>query len=300
VSEIKEKKYAVMLNGNRITDYMYDEVIHTNNTLYGIKHITKGASIIHAYSKDDGRILFKKEDVADYQWDKNCLFIRLINQKSYIYFDYINKIQGPFSYAGIINGLIIAKKVIKDKKENNYEASGWFNEFGKVLLPIKYECIQVRNYQLVEAKYEGEIILLNHIGICIHPYIYTGFEYYGKLIKFYSRKTGCYGVMRATGELEVPCIFHDIIFDMERELMYLLKDNLYGIYKNGKGIIFAPTFRSFEKNQEVIELTGLDNKTYGYIPKLDLLLPRNCYTYYEKHLKYFNGYKWRKLKYDKK
>ena len=60
MSEFKEKKYAVMLDGCRITDYMYDEVINTTNTLYGIQYVQKGVTTIHAYSKEDGKLLFKK------------------------------------------------------------------------------------------------------------------------------------------------------------------------------------------------------------------------------------------------
>ena len=61
MKEFSEKKYAIVMPWARITEYMYDDVTQTTNTVYGIEYAQKGVSKIHAYSKQDGSVLFKKE-----------------------------------------------------------------------------------------------------------------------------------------------------------------------------------------------------------------------------------------------
>ena len=47
-NRIREKKYAVIIDGNRITDYCFDEVKQTDNTIYGIKIMNNASYEIHA------------------------------------------------------------------------------------------------------------------------------------------------------------------------------------------------------------------------------------------------------------
>lgn len=297
MNSIKDKKYAIMLGEERITDYMYDEIIQTTNTLYGIINETKNITTIHAYSKQNGGILFKKSGISIYEFHGDSLVMEQCDTKCYVYFDSINTIRGPFDD---IEAKGIYLIVEKEGKKILY---GVYNVWGERILPLKYNYICVITDELLEVGYkDGKIGLVNHKGEYLLEPIYSNLRYYfnNTFITFWNEKAKSNGVINKYGTFLLPCKYDDIVVDEEDELIYIQQNSLYGIYKYDKGVVFFPTFRSLKKNCEVIELIGLDDKTYGYIPKLDLLLPRRYYTYYENYLKYFDGFKWRKLKYDKK
>lgn len=305
MNEIREKKYAVILGGNRITDYVYDDVIQTKNTLYGIKHVLKGVSTVHAYSKEDGRVVFKMELVENYAYTDHVMIIKKRKKLWYVYFDSCQKVKGPFSNCSMYNDDIIVSKEIAKIVGYMYaqdEVFGMYNKKGEKILAMKYEQIIPRADGIIEVVRKQKSGLVNVEGKWIIKPIYFNIKGYfdNSFITFYDEKKDAFGAMDKCGKLLLQCEYDKIEVDEKNGLIYMRKDALYGLCKHNQGVIFTPTFRSLEKNQEVIELIGIDNKTYGYIHKLDLLLPRRYYTYYENYLKYFDGYKWRKLKYNER
>lgn len=291
MNEIREKKYSVKISGKRITDYIYDDVNQATNTLYGVIYETKNIDTIHAFDKQTGRILFKKEGIKYYDRYNNYLVMELLDSKFYVYFDNIQMIRGPFDDVEIKNNFIIVKRS---------KLHGLYNTMGDRLLPIKYDYICVVSDDLLEVGYKDiKSGLVNHKGEYVLEPIYDRIDYYfdDTLIKFYNEQKDTYGVINQYGEYILPCDYEKIEVDEKRGLLYPLKRGLYGIYKHNGGFIFAPTFKSIARTSAVIELTGIDGRVYGYIPKLDKLLNRNCYVYEQNYLKYFDGCKWRRLKY---
>lgn len=294
--EIREKKYAVILDGRRITEYMYDDVMQTTNTLYGIKNVMKDFYVIHAYSKKDGSVLFKKE-IKKFSICDEYVIMEVSNELFYVYFDSILKIKGPFYEVESERYLITVKKLVNDKA-----LYGAYNAEGNLVLPVKYNYICAISDEFLEVGYKkGKTGLVDYDGdYILYPTCEEVFYYFDDtLITYYNVTAGAYGAIDAYGREVVPCKYDEIEVDEERNLIYVLEHGLYGIYKYGQGCMFSPMFRSLSKNIEVVELMGIDHTVYGYIPKVDLLIPRNYYVYYPKYLKYFNGRKWCKLKYDK-
>jgi len=297
MGNIREKKYAVMLDGIRLTEYVYDDVIQTKNTLYGVNHGMKCVSEIHAYSKENGKLLFKK-DVEDYKFFEECMIIQVPNKSYYLYFDNTQRIIGPFYEVGIEKRLIKVKKIIE-----NIPLYGAYNAKGNLVLPIKYSYIWGITDEIWEVyTKKGNSGLVDVDGDYILNPITGLIDYYfdDTFIIFYNRQKNAFGAINQYGGILLDCVYDDIKVDEQKGLAYIKEDNLYGIYKNERGVIFYPTFATLEAYDKIIEVIGRDANTYGYIPELNILLPRRYYVYEKNYLKYFDGYKWRKLKYNKK
>jgi len=302
-NRIMEKKYAVIIDDNRITDYCFDEVKQTDSTIYGIKIMDNASYEIHAYLKENGKLVFRMEKVCKYEFFLKGCIIKLVNLKEYIYFDERKKVVGPFFEVNALScDELEVAKIHKDNKGNTKKLYGIYNADGKIFLPIKYSYILFIADRFIEVGLNGNSGLISYAGKCILKPIYPDITYYSdyKFIVFYDEQKDSYGAINQNGDILLECEYDDIQVDEEKGVVYILKDALYGMCKFGQGVIYTPTFRHIERQGEVIELMTLDHKVYGYIPKLDLLLPRSCYTYYKNYLKYFDGYKWRKLKYNKK
>ena len=299
---IKEKKYAIILDDNRITDYIYDEVAETENTLYGLQNSN---SSITAFDKENGNILFKISDVSEYEVYEGIWIIELNEHKSYVYFDEPKKIYGPFVDAKIYEEFYAVKvsRLIKDSKSNNYvKVFGLYNIAGKLLLPIKYTRISLDNVTCtIEVEHNGKLGLTNFYGDFVIEPIYDNLTYHweGEIVKVYSASLGKYGAFDRSGDILFPCQYNSIEIDEKANLIYVLKDGVYGIYDLYAYEIFPPSFTKLIKCGEVLEVKFGD-QWFGYIHKLNRLFPRSSFTYYEDKLKYFDGYKWRTLKYNKK
>ena len=87
MSIIKDQKCAVVISGNPITEYIYDDVVGMSNTLFGLQIENNNAHTIHAYDIETGKVLFKKEEIINHETVDDCVIITLKDGRIYIYFD---------------------------------------------------------------------------------------------------------------------------------------------------------------------------------------------------------------------
>lgn len=298
---IREKKYAVLLEGKPITEYMYDDVASTESAFFGLIYAEQRKIwAIHAYDRISGKIIFKKENIrSEYAGDSGYK-IKLEDGKQYVYFDKLRKIKGPFKSVEFERDLVIVSKLIKNDEGEKVELFGAYHPLSGMILSIKYDYICTKFPTMLEIGYKGKRGFARYDNTYILNPIYDGINYHfgDKLISYHDIKNDKFGVISEEGKTILPCEYDRISFDQERELIYVRKGILYGIYSSEGKEIFAPIFTNYKKQGLVIEVEIGDGRDFGYIPKVDLLLPRRNFTYYNNYIRYFDGYKWRRLKYN--
>lgn len=306
MSTIKEKKYAVMLTeGLRITDYMYDDVIQTKSTLYGVQYVQKDICTIHAYSKKDGSVLFKMDFVENFSYTEDIMYIKMNNQRCYVYFDSCQKVKGPFSKCRLDNNdVIVSNETERIVGFERVKTSlfGMFNKEGIKVLPIKYKKILPKSEEIIEVNYKNKVGLVNSEGKWIVKPIYDDIVIYNleeTLIKCWSKDDRSYALFDKEGNAIFPCMYPEIKIDDEKYLIYVHnKEQLWGIYKPNGDLVFPEVSPSIYSRYRTVVVV-LNSQQLVYIPTLNLFLPRENCVHYKKHLKYYYNGKWRKLKYDK-
>ena len=305
MSRIREKKYAVMLTeGRRITDYMYDDVIQTKTTLYGIKYIQEDIYTIHAYSKEDGSILFKMELVENFSYTENVMLITKQKNLCYVYFDSCQKVKGPFSNYRMDNDDVIVsretERIVGFMRVKN-TLYGMYNKEGVEVLPIKYKKILPKPEGIIEVEYKDKVGLVNCEGKWIVKPIYDQFEFcnlVGKtLIKCWSDDECSGGLLDIEGNVVFPCVYSKIEIDEEKSLIYAWnKDELWGVYKPNGKMIFPEISPDLWIGEHTIEV-HLNRQWFVYLPVQDLFLQKENCVFHKDYLKCFYDGKWHKLWY---
>lgn len=298
---IREKKYAILHEGKPITEYMYDDVALSESAYFGLIYAEQRKIwAIHAYDRISGKIIFKKENISSEYAGDSGYKIKLEDGKQYVYFDKLRKIKGPFKTVEFERDLVIVSKLIQNDEGEKVELVGAYHPLFGMILPIKYDYISVKFPTILEIGYKGKIGFAKYDGSYILNPIYDSINYHfgDKLISYHCIKNDKFGIIDKEGKTFLPCKYDYLSFDEERDLIYVRKGRLYGIYSSDGKEIFAPIFTNYKKQGLVIEVKIGNGRDFGYIPEVDLLLPRRNFTYYKNYIRYFDGYKWRRLKYN--
>lgn len=301
MSIIKEKKYAVVIAGKPITDYMYDDVVKMSNTIFGLQIENNNAHTIHAYDRITGKLLFKKEEIINHETVDGCIIIRLKDGRIYIYFDLETTIRGPFLSSEINEnkGIVVVSKVRKgvDILVNRvYGAYHTDRLENPLMLSIKYDEINLELDDIIPISYKGHVGIADYYGNIMFAPKYDGIDSYfnNQIFDLYSSKRGTSTLIDTDGD--VICELdtkYSIDADEKLELLFVENEGKYGVYDNEGFEIFPIILTDCCIDRDVVEVK-IGRKRIAYIPKIDKVVGIDGYKYTRSgKLKYFDGRRWR-------
>lgn len=255
-----EKKYRINVEEKWYTDYIYDDVHKYNKSVIGVREsdrhtigymVVDKKYTVEGFSIEDGKTLFCIENIDSCSTYTNYCIIKTDTDKVYVFFDDKQKVFGPFVNAKILEWedcILLSKNSIQ--KDTIREVKGIYDEYGNVILPIKYDEITFdkdKERFIVDKK--GKKGYYDIDGKCLIKPIYDGFAFFGKndqFVKTMVRNKAKYGVFTPYGE-KILWGEYDHIKYLEKYNAFIVKnDGLYGLY-NSEGYNILPiTFESYD------------------------------------------------------
>lgn len=301
---IKAPKYAVVINGNPMTDYIYDDVIDMTNTIFGIEEINGVVKTIHAYEKGTGKVLFKKEKIACHETADDCLIIGYEDGRTYIYFDLEKKIRGPFASVDVNHNksVMVVSKLIRDENKEAKKVYGMYAtdlSEDSLRLNIKYDAISLELDNLIEFVYKGYVGVADYYGDILFAPKYNAIDKYfgGSILDLYSPERKTSTLIDEYGDLICKLdTKYSIDADEEMNLLFVEQNGKYGVYTDEGFEIFPIAFDDFWIDRDVV-IMRMGNNKFAYIPEVDVTISADCYKYTKTgKLKYYYQKRWRMVK----
>ena len=299
---IKQKKYAVVVGGKTITEYIYDEVNEMSNTIFGVLEKNNNVHTIHAYDKETGKILFKKEKIATHEIVDNCIIICLEDGRIYIYFDLEKTIRGSYACAHVKHNesVVVVSKIVKgnNNKFDRVYGAYYTDREEPLMFPIKYDYINLELENIIPITYKGYVGIADYSGNLIFAPKYNGIDsYFGhQILDLYSSERNTSTLIDEYGD--ITCHLdtnYSIDSDDDLKLLFVENDGKYGIYDDEGTEIFPICIDNYFIDRDVVEIL-LGSIRFAYIPKIDKVVDINGYKYTRNgKLKVLYGRRWRTI-----